>query len=177
MRAPFEREVWVPSVVIAPAERYIVEVQFNQPGSVAMVNRVRALDHLFNHFFAETDTLGVISVSPASGARDLSREFAALHSDRAVSQEIDRYRPFFDRPPDRTLELLVELRGLPFVTHQLLRLDSAYFTPVEWARTMPGMNWASTTDQVRWVLRDPATGRRTWTSGGPSAAAMSSSCV
>jgi FtsP/CotA-like multicopper oxidase with cupredoxin domain len=24
---------------------------------------------------------------------------------------------------------------------------------------MPGMNWASTGDQVRWVLRDPATGK------------------
>ncbi len=155
----FEREVWVSSVVIAPAERYIVDVRFERPGSVPVVNRVRALDHLFNHFFAETDTLGVISVSAGSSGSDLSRQFALLHADRAASHEIDRYRPFFDRPPDRTLELLVELHGLPFVTHQLLQLDSAYFTPVEWARTMPGMNWASTTDQVRWVLRDPATGR------------------
>jgi len=40
-----------------------------------------------------------------------------------------------------------------------MRLDSSYFAPVEWVGSMPNMNWASTSDQVRWVLRDPDTGR------------------
>lgn len=39
-----------------------------------------------------------------------------------------------------------------------MRFDSTYFHPVEWAGTMPMMNWASTPNQVRWILRDPATG-------------------
>jgi FtsP/CotA-like multicopper oxidase with cupredoxin domain len=38
-------------------------------------------------------------------------------------------------------------------------LDSTYFTPIEWTGTMPVMNWASTGDQVRWVLRDLDTGK------------------
>ena len=45
------------------------------------------------------------------------------------------------------------------MTQRLLQLDSIYFAPVEWSGTMPMMNWASTGRQVRWVLRDPATGR------------------
>jgi len=40
-----------------------------------------------------------------------------------------------------------------------MRLDSIYFTPIEWTGTMPGMNWASTSREVRWVVRDPATGK------------------
>src|SRR2546422_11715673 len=40
-----------------------------------------------------------------------------------------------------------------------MQLDSIYFAPVEWSGTMPMMNWASTGRQVRWILRDPATGR------------------
>ena len=40
-----------------------------------------------------------------------------------------------------------------------MQLDSIYFTPVEWGGTMPMMNWASTGQQVRWVLRDQSTGR------------------
>jgi suppressor of ftsI len=40
-----------------------------------------------------------------------------------------------------------------------MQLDSIYFSPMEWSGTMPMMNWASTGRQVRWILRDPATGR------------------
>ena len=45
------------------------------------------------------------------------------------------------------------------MTQRLMQLDSIYFAPVEWSGTMPMMNWASTGRQVRWILRDPATGR------------------
>jgi suppressor of ftsI len=41
----------------------------------------------------------------------------------------------------------------------MMQLDSIFFPPIEWSGTMPGMNWASTTEEVRWILRDPATGR------------------
>ena len=40
-----------------------------------------------------------------------------------------------------------------------MRKDSTYFHPVEAAGTMPRMNWVTTTRQVRWILRDPDTGR------------------
>ena len=32
----FEREAWVESVVIAPAERYVVHVRFDRPGPAAL---------------------------------------------------------------------------------------------------------------------------------------------
>jgi hypothetical protein len=73
--------------------------------------------------------------------------------------DLARYHRFIDRPPDRTLALELETHDLPFVTRQLMRLDSSYFAPVEWVGSMPNMNWASTSEQVRWILRDPATGR------------------
>jgi len=57
------------------------------------------------------------------------------------------------------LILTLETHDLPFVTQRLMMLDSIYFAPVEWSGTMPMMNWASTANQVRWILRDPATGR------------------
>jgi FtsP/CotA-like multicopper oxidase with cupredoxin domain len=39
-----------------------------------------------------------------------------------------------------------------------MRLDTLYFHPVEWAGTMPMMDWLPTTQAVRWVLRDTDTG-------------------
>jgi FtsP/CotA-like multicopper oxidase with cupredoxin domain len=155
----YEHEAWIESVVIAPAERYVVVVRFDRPGDVALVNRVRGLDHFFNRFFFEADTLGVVHVAASAAHPDLATSFAVLHTDAAMAADVGRYRGDFDRPPDRTLVLTVETHGLPFVTRQLMQMDSAYFAPVEWAGTMPGMNWAATTDQVRWVLRDPATGK------------------
>jgi FtsP/CotA-like multicopper oxidase with cupredoxin domain len=157
----FEREEWVESVVIAPAERYVVHVRFDRGGEVALVNRVQALDHLFGRFYYETDTLGVVRVASGAVARDVSASFASLRADTAARAEIARFRPppYAGRAPDRSLVLTVETKDLPFFTRSMMQLDSIYFTPLEWTGTMPGMNWASTSDQVRWVLRDPATGK------------------
>jgi suppressor of ftsI len=159
---PFEHEEWVESVVIAPAERYIVDVQFGRPGRFVLANRVRALDHFFNRFFFETDTLATVQVPDAprgAGAVEQAARFAMARRDAVAISDIERYRRSFSGPPDHTLELTMESHGLPFVTRMLMQLDSAYFAPAEWSGTMPGMNWAATTDEVRWVLRDPDTGR------------------
>jgi len=155
----FEREEWVESVVIAPAERYVVHVRFDRAGAVPMVNRVHAIDHLFGRFRQESDTLGVMSVSQRRATPSYANAFATLRTDTATSAELARIRRRAATAPARTLVLGLETRGLPFITRQLMQLDSVYFNPVEWSGTMPSMNWASTTDQIRWVIRDPATGR------------------
>ena len=152
---PFEREAWVESVVIAPAERYVVDVRFEHTGSTALLNKVVGLDHLFGRFFPMVDTLGIVSVSPQRVSRDLGKAFAAL---RRPPPPFAAASSYLNRPPDQTLVLTLQTHGLPFVTERLMQLDSIYFAPVEWAGTMPMMNWASTGRQVRWVLKDPATG-------------------
>lgn len=156
---PFEREAWVESVVLAPAERYVVHVRFERAGRVALLNRVQGLDHLFGRFVPEVDTLGLITVAPTPVREDLARSFQTLRHDSATAQELAPYRRFLDRPPDKALILTLRTSGLPPVTERLMQLDSIYFAPVEWSGTMPMMNWASTTREVQWILRDPATGR------------------
>jgi FtsP/CotA-like multicopper oxidase with cupredoxin domain len=156
---PFEREAWVESVVIGPAERYVVHVRFDKPGAVPLVNQVRGLDHLFGRFIPLVDTLGVVSVSRDAVRIDHGASFAALRRDAATTRALEPYRRFLEKAPDQTLVLTLQTHGLPFVTERLMQLDSIYFAPVEWGGTMPMMNWASTGRQVRWVLKDPATGR------------------
>ena len=153
----YEREDWVESVVIGPAERYVVHVRFDVAGVTPMVNHVRGLDHLNGRFFSELDTLGVVRASATPIAP--VRGFETLRRDTAVTRDVDRYRRDFSRPPDRSLVLSIETRNLPFFSRQMMQLDSIYFPAIEWSGTMPGMNWASTTEEVRWILRDPETGR------------------
>ncbi|MEO6528994.1 MAG: multicopper oxidase family protein [Gemmatimonadaceae bacterium] len=156
----FEKEVWSESVVIGPAERYVVHARFDKAGDVPLLNRVRAIDHLFGRFREETDTLGVVTSTKAESIVTRSGgAFTTLRTDTAVTAEISRVRRLAERAPRRSLVMGVETKGLPFITQQLMQLDSVYFNPVEWSGTMPSMNWASTAEQVRWVIRDPSTGR------------------
>jgi FtsP/CotA-like multicopper oxidase with cupredoxin domain len=156
----FERETFVESVVIAPSERYTVEVRFPEAGRVAVVNAVQAIDHLLGNFFAEVDTLAVLAIQDAPAHPDRAAEFSALREHRAEQAEIAALRPYFDRPPDRELAIRLETTDLPPVVDQLMRFDAAFFNPVEWSDTMPMMNWASTGREIRWILEDTHTGKR-----------------
>ena len=158
----FEREAWVSSIVMAPAERYIVEARFDSVGTYAITNRVQAVNHTVGTFFPEVDTLGWVHVDPsdavtADQARRLA-DFDDLRTHTEVVQDIDRYRSRFDGPAEKELVLTMAVDDLPPVVEQTMSVESAYFNPVEWSGTMPMMNWASTGNEVEWILRDGHTG-------------------
>lgn len=155
----FEREELVASVVLAPAERYVVEVRFPKPGRYAVVNAIQAINHYRGEFEPEVDTLGVITAGTGPASPDYGRAFATLRANTAVTAEIDRFRRYFDRAPDKQLTLTMQTNGLPLSTVQFMTVDTAYYAPVEWVDGMPDMNWLSTSKQVRWILRDDATGK------------------
>ena len=155
----FEREEMVPSVVIAPAERYIVEARFDRPGRYALVNAIQAINHYAGEFTPQIDTLGIVTVDASPASPDYSAQFATLRSNDAVLADVAKYRSYFDKPPDKVLRLTVATNSLPLATVQFMNVDTAYFAPVEWVDGMPDMNWLSTSKQVRWILRDEATGK------------------
>jgi FtsP/CotA-like multicopper oxidase with cupredoxin domain len=86
-----EHEEWVESVVLAPAERWIVDARFDRAGDATIVNRVQAIDHGRGVFFPEADTLGVVTVSEAAAEPDYGREYETLRTNREVVAEIERY--------------------------------------------------------------------------------------
>jgi FtsP/CotA-like multicopper oxidase with cupredoxin domain len=152
----FEREEWVSSVVIAPAERYVVDVEFSRPGRTALVNRIQALDHMFGTFSPEADTLGAVRVRDVPATPRYGAEFARLRRNGDVAAELAPYRSSFDAAPTHSLVLTMRTRGLPAaVSNMLIGINA----PVEWNDGMAMMNWVATGDEVSWVLRDPATGK------------------
>ena len=155
----YERETWVDNVVIAPAERYVVDVRFDAPGDVALVNRVRAIDHIFARFFEETDTLGVVRVADEAASPEHGAAFEHLRENADVTADVARFLAWRDREPDHRLIVTLEPGDLPFPLLPLMRFESVYRNPVEWSGTMPEMDWVATGRNVRWILRDPDTGR------------------
>ena len=147
---PFPQMVWTESVVIAPAERYVVDILPRAPGRYAITNRVQSIDHGRGRFFSTVDTLGFLHVAPG-GRASIGR--TGPLPDAAVptipEPEILGSLPLLE------LELALRTDGLPPLIRQMMILDQAYFNPVEWTGTMPMMNWASTGKEVSWILRDP----------------------
>ncbi len=149
---PYRRPRNAESVVIGPAERYIVEARVEQPGQYALVNRVRAIDRMTGRFFAEVDTLGTLTVG---GQRAVSTRRI---TDSGTDTLAALVRSLKASRPDRTLQLTLRTQGLPFALIQALRLDTTYVHPVEWTSTMPMMDWLSTGREASWVIRDSLTG-------------------
>ena len=162
----FERESFAESVVLGPAERYVVEAFFEDDATFRLVNHVQGINHRLGQFHEELTTLGFVTATGAVSEGDLDPtsatatrpDFHVLRENRAVSREIDRYRRHFDRPVDRELVLTLETEGLPKAVEQSMLFERAFANPVEWTGTMPMMNWASSGKEVSWILRDAATG-------------------
>ncbi|MEX2472244.1 MAG: multicopper oxidase family protein [Gemmatimonadota bacterium] len=154
----YEREAWVPSVVIAPAERYVVDVRFDEPGEVAIANTIQAINHFRGVFYPHVDTLSMVTVTEERAEASVSEAFETLREHEAVQTEIDDFRQWFGREPDHELETAVRVRDLHNSIMLSMEADTLYFPPIEWNDGMPMMNWLSTGEQVTWILRDRATG-------------------
>ena len=155
----FEREEWVTSVVIAPAERYVVEVRFDEPGEIELTNSIQAIDDFMGEFYYQIKTLGRVTVRETAVAEDLSAEFDTLREHADVVADIDAYRDAFDREPDHHLELTLRVKDLPLPIMRAMEFEAGlYAPPLEWNDAMPMMNWLSTAEQVEWILRDADTG-------------------
>ncbi len=154
---PLAREEWVDHVVLAPAERYILDARFDRPGRYPLLNQVRPINHPAGVFFSQVDTLGFVEVA---GGRDVVRlAFDSLRTHEPTAREITALAAELLGEPSHQLVLSLRTKGLPFGLEQTIRLDTGYVNPVEWDGTMPMMDWLATGREVEWILRDAATGR------------------
>ena len=156
----FEHEEWVESVVIAPAERYIIEARFETPGEALITNSIQAIDEFRGEFYPRVDTLGTVVVSDNAVADDFGHGFETLRTHEDVRQDVETYRVHFDRPVDHRLELTLRVNDLPLPIIRAMEFEAGlYSPPIEWNDAMPMMNWLSSADQIEWILRDPDTGK------------------
>ncbi|MEM7414490.1 MAG: multicopper oxidase family protein [Gemmatimonadota bacterium] len=154
----FEREQWVGSVVIAPAERYVVDVLFDEPGEVVIANTIQAINHFRGEFYPHVDTLSVVTVRDEAAEPLPAAAFETLREHREVVDDIERFRPHFGRSVDYELETTVRVRNLHQSILLSMEADTLYVPPIEWNDAMPMMNWLSTAEEVTWIFRDPHTG-------------------
>ena len=148
-----EREAWVESVPIAPAERWVVEVQFTKSGGVPFVNRVQALDHMYGTYHDQIDTLGVVRVASPSIGRS-SAPFNTLRINEDMVRDARRLRAWLDSAPSKTLVLDLRARNLP---QPVALMFNGLNVPIDWNDGMAMANWVTTGREVEWVLREATT--------------------
>ena len=96
----YERETLVESVVLAPSERAVVDVVFEQPGGVTLEHRTPQ----------RTYRLATIDVSDQPAAPYLAGEFDQLRTNSDMTAERARLASHLIAPPDKTLAFVAEMQ-------------------------------------------------------------------
>lgn len=156
----YERATWQDSVLLAPSERAIVDVMFTEPTTIV------------NDTPAGVTALGSVSISGEMESAHAAR-FARLESNAATIASIDPFRPYFNKNPDKTLVLTIDMMGgamamgghgghmMPDGTMMGGAMSmGAPVGGIEWEDTNNMMNAMSNTGMIKWHLVDQDTGKR-----------------
>jgi FtsP/CotA-like multicopper oxidase with cupredoxin domain len=94
-----EREEFVDDVVLAPSERVIVDVLFDQPGRLTLEHRTP--DRVY--------PLAAIEVSEERAEPSLERQFEVLRTNADMVAERERLAEHLEAAPDKTLAFIAEM--------------------------------------------------------------------
>ncbi len=155
----YEKETMLDNIIIAPAQRLVVEARYPKAGDYLITNSVVALDHIMGEFFSATDTVGMIMAQAGAAKPDHAKEFATLRTNATVKTEMDKLRAEFARAPDHEVLTAVEMKDLPIIMLLFISIDTIYRAPVEFTDAMSDMNWIGTSREVRWIIKDKTSGK------------------
>ena len=157
----YEKESFIDNLLIAPAERYVVEVSPSKSWEFSLEYK--------NPVF--TKSLARVLVEENSNESDSSKTFDSLRNVNQVTSDIDSYREYFDKPVDRTLRLDMTLNGKTkddlslkmqhtndWTTATLWWLEYKLWI-MEWIDEMFEMNVVSTDETTKRQLIDEETGK------------------
>jgi len=94
-----EHEEFVDSVVLAPSERAVVDVLFDESGQLTLEHRTPE----------RTYALATVDVDAEPVSPSLSEEFDVLRDNPEWAAERERLAPYVDAPPDKTLSFVAEM--------------------------------------------------------------------
>jgi FtsP/CotA-like multicopper oxidase with cupredoxin domain len=95
----YEHEQFVEEALLAPSERIVVDVLFDEPGELTLVHKTPDRSYRLAGITV-TDEL----VEPA-----LADQFNVLRTNADMAAERERAAPYFTAPPDKTLAFVAEM--------------------------------------------------------------------
>ena len=163
----YEKEEYVDSIIIAPAQRYTIEAYFENTG-----------EHEIKHINPHSEYLmGTVNVLDSNSVNDYSNEFLSLRENEYVKEDISNFKEYFEKDVDVNIELSIDMMGMGSsmlngldreqrVEHcemmpNMIECDSylgddgeEHMMKIEWEDEMQMMNSMSTSESITWILRD-----------------------
>ena len=99
----YEHEEFIDEVLLAPSERVVVDVLFDQPG-----------EHVLEHRIPErTYSLATITATEGRAKPTLAAAFGSTRTNEPMAAERVRIQPYLSAPPDKTLAFVAEMNIAP----------------------------------------------------------------
>ncbi len=147
----YERETFMESVVISPSERAVIEVYFPTGGEFAVEHAVPG---------GKVYHLGKITVTDGAGVAGRAESFSTLRVNESETKLFAGFRQYLPLQPQKHLRLTLSMDMGKIMEHMGGSSMSPHAAePIEWEDTMGDMNVFSTSDTVKWIMRDEETGK------------------
>lgn len=159
-----ERDTWIDGVVLAPSERAVVEVFFEEEGVYSLQNKTPE----------RTYALGKVVVADESVGTSYASEFDALKIHEQTVRSIDPFRAHFSRTPDKRIALTIDMMGMmgggghgahmmpdgSMMSSSGMMMGGVPEGGIEWEDDMGAMNALSAPDSAQWHIVDQDTGKQ-----------------
>ena len=143
-----EHERFVEEVLVAPSERAVVDVLFDQAGQLRLEHRGPDKGY----------TLATIAVNERPIERSYAQEFATLRVAPELAAERARLAADLERAPDKTFALVAEMPGMKNHGGGHGHGHGHGHVDIEWEDTMALHNRMTTPRNMFWNLVDRETG-------------------
>jgi len=142
----YSRDQWVESVVLAPSERALIDVQFSKSGTYELKHLGPDVQY----------TLGKITVSDTATEKNYSTTFTKLQDRSAQFVGLESY---YAKAPDKEIDLTIDMPGMMGNMQMNGMMDhGASDDGIEWEDTMAMMNQNSNDKALTWLIKDKESG-------------------
>jgi FtsP/CotA-like multicopper oxidase with cupredoxin domain len=156
----YAKETFVDQIMVAPGERRVVDVLFEQAGEYAMKHQTPDKEY----------AMGKVSVSSEPASPSYNNEFSVARTNGAVVSELEGLmNTYLSKTPDKSLNLSLDMnsemrKGMPMGMHSMGGGGMAMSDKdmgmgddgdaLEWEDTMASMNAQSNSNMMKWKLVD-----------------------
>lgn len=159
----YEKETFVDEVIIAPSERYVLDVLFDKSGKFNLVHNSKG----------EISNITKINVSNEKVDVSYKTQFQNLRANKDTIASIDPLRQYFDKPVDKSLTLDIDIGKMggmmggmggshmmpdgTMMSNSGMMMGGNDSEKIEWEDTMSMMNSVSYANSIKWKITDDAT--------------------
>lgn len=146
----YEKETFIDSVIIAPAERYVVEAYFPTSGKYTITHTTPD----------KTYTIGAVNISGTTD-KDNSASFGILKTNADIVAEMSKFDSYYAKKADKNIALSLSMMGANGMSNMMggMTDEPVAKDGLEWEDTMGVENAVSNSKTTTWQITDTDTNK------------------